>query len=361
MPHVQTGSLHSKVQIFLGCLMVDKVVRDGAAKLNSNIPAPLDGEIVVIEHALAEATPPVEAKAALKSEFWAIMLVLTAALGFSAKAIFIKLAYAAAPDLTPITLLSLRMLFAAPGFLLIAWWSSRGAKKLTQREWGAVITLGLLGYYASSLFDFIGLQTVSASLERLILFLSPTIVIVISAVFLKRKITRNDVVALAVTYAGLAIVVTHDATANTSTTTLVGCLFVFASAISYSIYLVGGGQVMKTIGATRFAAYASLVSTVGIFIHFLLFNKLQILAQPPRVLALSGWMAAISTVFPVIMIAIGIGRIGAPRAALLGVVGPVGTIGLGYLFLNEPVTLLQLFGSALVIGGVVLVSLAKKT
>lgn len=296
----------------------------------------------------------------LKSEFFAVALVITAALGFSAKAIFIKLAYAAAPELTPITLLSLRMLFAAPGFLIIAWWSSRGAKKLTKHEWLAVTVLGLLGYYAASLLDFIGLQTVSASLERLILFLSPTIVIIISAVFLKRKITRNDLAALAITYVGLALVVAHDTTANTSTTTVVGCLFVLASAVCYSIYLVGGGQVMKTVGATRFAAYASLVSTVAILIHFLLFNKMSVLAQDARVLRLSAWIAAVSTVFPIVMIAIGIGRIGAPRAALLGVVGPVGTIALGYVFLNEPVTLLQLLGSALVIVGVVLVSVPKK-
>lgn len=302
-------------------------------------------------------TPP---SPALKSDFWAVVLVLTAALGFSAKAIFIKLAYAAAPELTPITLLSLRMIFAAPGFLLIGWWASRGAKRLTQHEWFAVVTLGLLGYYASSLLDFIGLQTVSASLERLILFLSPTIVIIISALFLKRKITRTDLLALAITYVGLVLVVAHDATADTSRTTLIGCLLIFASAIFYSIYLVGGGQVMKTVGATRFAAYASLVSTLAILIHFLLFNKVSVLAQDARVLGLSAWMAAISTVFPVVMIAIGIGRIGAPRAALLGVVGPVSTIGLGYVFLNEPVTLLQLLGSALVIVGVVLVSVPKK-
>ena len=347
--------------------MAEKEVGQGAdgatpkVRVDANSAAQGTHDIAVLSAGAsleaAAITPP---NPALKSDFWAVVLVLTAALGFSAKAIFIKLAYAAAPELTPITLLSLRMIFAAPGFLLIAWWASRGAKRLNKHEWLAVVALGLLGYYAASLLDFIGLQTVSASLERLILFLSPTIVIIISAVFLKRKITRNDLLALAVTYVGLALVVTHDATADTSRTTIAGCLFVFASAICYSIYLVGGGQVMKTVGATRFAAYASLVSTAGILIHFFAFNSVSVLAQDACVLGLSAWMAAISTVFPVVMIAIGIGRIGAPRAALLGVVGPVSTIGLGYVFLHEPVTLLQLLGSALVIVGVVLVSVPKK-
>lgn len=298
-----------------------------------------------------------------KTDFIGAAFVLVAAIGFSTKAIFVKLAYDDPTLLKnavdPITLLMLRMGFALPLFALIAWWDSRGKSPLSTREWLAVVVLGILGYYASSLFDFMGLQYISAALERLILFLNPTIVVLISAVAFHFRIGKRDVFALAVSYLGIALVFVHDLQFNPEKVLLGGSL-VLLSALLYAGYLVGGGEMVKRVGAVRFAAYASIVSTVAIALHFLATHAPAVLtAQTPRVYWLSGWMAIVSTVFPIIMMAEGMRRIGSSNAAMISSIGPIATIFMGAVFLNEPVTLLQLAGAALVLVGVMVISLKK--
>lgn len=299
-----------------------------------------------------------------KADFIGAAFVLVAAIAFSAKAIFVKLAYddptVLKTAVDPITLLMLRMGFSLPFFALIAWWASRGRPALSAREWGATVLLGLMGYYAASLFDFWGLQYISAGLERLILFLNPTMVVLISAVAYGYRIGKRDVFALAVSYVGIAAVFIHDLQINPEKV-LTGGALVLLSAVFYAGYLVGGGQMVKRIGAVRFAAYASLVSTIAIAIHFLITHAPTVLiAQTPRVYWLSGWMAVIATVIPVIMLAEGMRRIGSSNAAMISSIGPISTIFMGAVFLGEPVTALQLGGAALVLAGVLVISLKKQ-
>ena len=289
--------------------------------------------------------------------------VLIAAIGFSAKAIFIKLAYANAAvtgiAVAPITLLFMRMVISLPFFLGIAYWSSRGAAPLTRRDWGALVVVGLMGYYGASLFDFWGLQYISAALERLILFLNPTIVVLLSALFLGYRIVRSDVAALALSYAGIALVFVHDLV-TTENSVLFGSMLVLISALLYAGYLVGAGQMVKRIGAVRFGAYASVVSTIAILIHFAIAHNGTALRQPAQIWTLAAWMATVSTVLPVLMMAEGMRRIGSSNAAMMSSIGPAATIFLGYLFLNEPVTWLQMGGAGLVMVGVLMIGLKKR-
>lgn len=298
-----------------------------------------------------------------KIDSMGVALVLVAAIAFSAKAIFVKLAYDDPTVLKsvvdPITLLMLRMTFSLPLFALIAWWSARGQSALSKHDWRAVVVLGLMGYYAASLFDFWGLQYISAALERLILFLNPTLVVLISAVALSYRIRKRDIFALATSYAGIALVFVHDLQFNPEKV-LTGGALVLLSAALYAGYLVGGGEMVKRIGGIRFAAYASIVSTVAIATHFFLVHPLAVLTtQTTRVYALSGWMAIVSTVLPVIMIAEGMRRIGSSNAAMISSIGPISTIFMGAIFLGEPVTALQIAGAALVLIGVLVISLKK--
>ncbi len=279
-------------------------------------------------------------------------------LGFSFKAILIKLAYAWAP-VDAVSLLTLRMLYSAPFFIAMAWWTGRAphARRIATREWRLLIGLGFIGYYLASLLDFLGLQYISASLERLVLFLYPTIVVVLSALFLAQPVTRRAAIALALSYAGIALAVWHDVriTGDPSSIAL-GSALVFSSALGYAIYLVAAGGIIARLGSSRFIAWAMLASTAFIVVQFALTRPLTALRLPWSVHAITLAMAVFCTVLPTWMIAESIRRIGASAASLIGSLGPLFTIGFGALLLGEPVNLLQLVGVALVLTGVILVS-----
>lgn len=280
-------------------------------------------------------------------------------LGFSMKAIFIKLVYAGS-GVDPVTLLALRMIYAAPFFVAIAWWSGRraDARPITPSDWRALVALGFVGYYLSSLLDFLGLQYISAALERLVLFLNPTIVVVLSAVFLGKPITRRAVLAVGLAYAGIALCVWQNLAVGESLhATTLGTALVFASALLYALYLVGSGQVIARLGSARFIAWAMLASTVFVLIHFALARPLAALAAPAPVHRLTLAMAIFSTVLPTWLIAESIRRMGANAASLVGSLGPVFTMGIGAVVLGEPVFAVQLAGAALVLAGVMLVTL----
>jgi drug/metabolite transporter (DMT)-like permease len=279
-------------------------------------------------------------------------------LGFSFKAILVKLAYAAAP-VDPVALLALRMLYSAPFFALLAWWAGRSprARPIEPRDWRRIAVLGLVGYYLSSLLDFMGLQYITASLERLVLFLYPTIVVVLSAIFLGHPITRRSVAALVLSYAGIALAVRHDIRMSGEPLAIaLGSGLVFASAITYSIYLVGAGPVIARTGSARFIAWVMLLSTVYLGIHFALARPLAALAAPVRVQALCAAMAVFCTVLPTWMMAEAVHRMGAGNASLVGSLGPVFTLGLGAVMLGETISAAQLVGVALVLAGVIMVS-----
>lgn len=284
-------------------------------------------------------------------------LVLFAAIGFSAKAIFVKLAYRYHVD--PITLLALRMLLSLPFFVAAAVWSRRErAPRLDHRQWAAVVFLGMAGYYLASLFDFLGLQYVTAGLERLVLFLYPTLVVVITALRYRRPIVGREILALLLSYGGIAFVFVHSLRVEGGHATL-GTVLVFCSALAYALYLVGAGEVVQRIGTLRFTAYVMTVSSAAVVAQFALTEPLAALRQPVQVYGYAAAMALLSTVIPAFLLNAGIRRIGARTASMIGAVGPVSTIALAAVFLHEPVSVAQLFGAALVLIGVVTVTLRR--
>ena len=300
----------------------------------------------------------------MKADRFGAVLVIFSAIAFSAKAIFVKLAYAVTgpvPRVDPVTLLTMRMLLALPLFAVIGWWASRQiGYRLNRRDWLALVAIGLMGYYGASLLDFWGLQYISAALERLILFLNPTIVVLISAAFIGYRIVSRDLFALLVSYAGIVLVFMHDL--RSSDMVLVGGGLVLASAVLYAGYLVSAGQMIKRVGAVRFAAYASIISTIAITIHCVATQGIATLQQQPsQVWSLAGWMAIVSTVLPVVMMSEGMRRVGSSNAAMMSSIGPIATIFMGYFFLDEPITLIQLVGAALVTVGVLAISLKPAT
>jgi drug/metabolite transporter (DMT)-like permease len=277
-----------------------------------------------------------------------------AAIGFSAKAVMVKLAYVDRVD--ALTLLTLRMAFSAPIFLGVALWTSkpRGEVTLQGQDWLAVLALGFIGYYLASLLDFMGLEYVSAGLERLILFLYPSLVVLLSAALFRRRIGRLEVAALALSYAGIALVYLHDTHGGGNIP--FGAALVFAATLSYSLYLIGAGHSISRLGATRFTAYAMTVACGATFLQFLVTHPLSALALPSRVYGLGFAMAMLSTVVPVFMLSAGIRLIGSGRTALIGSIGPVSTLILAHWVLGETLSPEQLAGSALVLIGVLAIS-----
>ena len=295
------------------------------------------------------------------------LFAAAAQFGFAAKAIFIKLAYAAHPALDAVTLLALRMIFSLPFFLLMTWWARRESNgaapvPLTRSDWGYVLLLAFIGYYLSSFLDFWGLQYISAGLERLILFTNPTIVVVISALFMARPITRRVALALLVSYAGLGLAYWHDLVLSDDISALVGgTLLVFAAAVCYAVYMVVGTGLTRRIGSMRFTAYMMLVATVFVFAQFLIMRPLSALDLPVKIYVYGLCLAVFSTAVPVWMMAEALKRIGASDASMIGSVGPVLTIFLGAAFLGEQISALQLVGAALVLGGVAMISLGRSS
>lgn len=288
-----------------------------------------------------------------------VWLAVLAAFGFSFKAVLVKLAYAlpAAVPLEAVTLLTLRMVFALPAFLWVGLRASRHAPPLTRRDWLALVTLGLLGYYGASILDFIGLRYISAGLERLILFTYPTLTVLIGALFLGHRISRRELAALALCYAGIAAAFAHDLQLTEDETAVwIGAAFVFASSLSYALYLVGGGQMIARLGVARFTALAMLASTAATLMHFLAAQPFSALAQPWQIHALGLAMALFSTVLPVFALSAAVHRIGVGRAALIGTVGPLLTIFFGWWLLGESISAAQIVGAVLVVAGVLLVS-----
>ncbi|AZY49495.1 DMT family transporter [Bordetella avium] len=279
---------------------------------------------------------------------------------FSAKAVVVKFTYRYGID--AVTLIAFRMLFAMPFFAAVAWWQMRRVKRgdiaaLTVTQRWQIGVLGLLGYYLSSLLDFVGLQYVSASLERLILFLSPSLVVLLSAWWLKRAVTRRQAWAMVLSYLGVVLVFAHDLSdARAGSDVIRGSLFVFGSALSYSVYLICSGELVKRVGATRLVAYAMLVSCVACVIQFFVVHPPSVLLQPAGVYGYSLVHATLNTVLPVFMMMWAVALIGAPTASLLGMLGPVSVLFLAAWLLAEPITVWQLAGTALVLAGVVVLT-----
>ena len=286
-----------------------------------------------------------------------MLLALAGAIAFSGKAIIVKLSYRYGVD--AVTVIMYRMLFALPFFIAMTWWASRQThaldNPLTRRDVLAICGLGFLGYYLASFLDFLGLQTITASLERLILYLNPTLVMLLSALFYKHRLQALRVWAMAISYAGVLLVFAHEVSFS-GAGVVTGSAFVLASALSYALYLMFSGQMVKRIGALRLVGLASIVACLCCLLQFAILRPWTAALVQPQVLWLALLNATVCTVAPVVFIMLAIERIGAALTSQVGMVGPMATLTLGVLVLGEPVNAWIGMGTVLVLGGVYMAS-----
>ncbi len=276
---------------------------------------------------------------------------------FSTKAIIVKVAFANT-SMDAITLLMLRMTFSLPFYLGAIWFARQeGLTPLTIRQWLGVIGLGLFGYYLSSLFDFVGLQYVTAGLERLILFLYPTFAVFINALVFKQPVVRTQKIALFLTYTGIGIAYLGELHFDIGNPNFLwGSFLIFLCSITYSVYIVGSGRMIPTVGVTRFTAYAMLASTTGVFVHFAVSGgNMQLLQEAASHFWYGLLLAVVATVLPTFLLANGMKRIGSNNVAIISAIGPVSTIIQAHFILGEKIFPAQIAGTLLVIIGVILI------
>jgi drug/metabolite transporter (DMT)-like permease len=296
------------------------------------------------------------------TDYAGFAIALSGALLFSTKAIIVKKAFADT-SIDALTLLTLRMVFSLPFYLAAAFLVSKkeGKIKMTRRQWLITLTLGLLGYYISSLFDFLGLQYISAGLERLILFLYPTFSVLINAFIFKQKLYRNQQLALLFTYAGIALAYFGELQLEHSNPQFFwGSFLVFLCAVTYSIYISGSGYIIPQVGATQFTAYAMLSATGGIFIHFLFEGTFAALEQGFSLWIYGLLLAVVATVVPSFLLSNAFRRIGTNNVAIVSSIGPVSTILQAHYILGEPIFAAQLAGTGLVLAGIIVLSWKAK-
>ena len=290
---------------------------------------------------------------AIKNIAPGLLLAVLGSIAFSGKAIIVKLAYRHGVD--AVTLIMYRMLFALPIFAAMAWWASRGKPPLTRRDWLGVLGLGLTGYYLASFLDFAGLAYISASLERLILYLNPTLVLLLGWLLYRRPVGRRQALGMGISYLGVVLVFGHEVKLDGGDVAL-GALLVFLSAVSYAIYLSYSGQLVQRLGSLRLVGLATTVACGLCIAQFLLLRPMSAALVAPPVIWLSILNATLCTAVPVLMVMMAIERIGASLAAQTGMVGPMSTILMGVLILGEPFTAWVAAGTVLVIAGVFVVS-----
>ena len=276
---------------------------------------------------------------------------------FSAKAVMVKLAYTYNVDY--LTLLLFRMLFALPFYALIALFTKpKSSEKASLKDYLWLILFGFLGYYLASLFDFMGLQYIKAGLERIILYIYPTIVVLLSFIFFNKKLTRNQFLAILITYLGV-LVTFWDEIGLSGEAVYLGGFLIFLSALTYAAYLVGSGWLIPKFGVLRFTSFAMMVSTVCVLIHYFLVSDGDLFNYPKEVYYLGLAMALFSTLLPSFLVSEAINRLGASTFSIFGSLGPISTIVLAFIFLDERITYLQVFGMVIVIFGVMFVSKKK--
>ena len=288
------------------------------------------------------------------------IIAFVAATMFSSKAIFIKIGYDY--PVGPVTLLALRMLISLPFFMAIAFLKrpKEPSARLRPKEFLPILLLGLAGYYLASLFDFIGLTYITASLERLLLFVYPTMVVIFDTLYSRKPIQREQVFALLLTYMGLVLAFWDKLDLSGENQILTGSVWVFGAALSFAIYMVGSGQLIPKVGAMRYTAHAMIAAFLGIAVHYLFWGQGDILSQEPAVYRVAFYIAIVATVIPMLLFSEAIARIGASNVAIIGSIGPITTMIMAWYFLDEQISLYQILGTICVLAGVLYISLSLK-
>ena len=287
-----------------------------------------------------------------------ILIAVIGIILFSAKAVLVKLAYEY--EVSSIHLLFFRMLFSLPVYLMfIALYKPKQKESIESKDYVWLLFFGFIGYYLASYFDFLGLKYIRAGLERVVLFVYPTLVLILSRVFFKTKINKNQLLAIVVTYFGVVIAFWNDVQIPENHVYL-GIFLIFLSALAYASYVVGSGWLIPKFGVVLFTSYAMVIATVCVIIHYLVVDRTTLLNYPAEVYFLGGLMAFVSTLIPSFLVSIAIKKLGSNNFSIIGSVGPISTIILAYIFLNETVSNLQIIGSLVVIFGVLFISKANK-
>jgi drug/metabolite transporter (DMT)-like permease len=293
-----------------------------------------------------------------KKVWFGVFLGILGVVLFSSKAVMLKLAYNYKVD--AITMLLLRMLFSFPFYAVIAYLHRNDTQeiKTTRKDYIWLVFFGLVGYYLASFFDFVGLTYLKASLERIILFVYPTIVILINRFFLKQPITKTQIIAIFLSYLGILIAFS-DEVAISGNEVYIGGFFVLLSAITYASYLAGSGWLIPKFGVVKFTTYAMLVACCSVFLHYCFTNEINLFNLSWQVYGLGFLIAVFATVIPSFLVSYSIKIISSSNFAVVSGIGPISTIVLAAIFLNESLTLFQLFGALLVIAGIVIASIKK--
>lgn len=289
----------------------------------------------------------------------AMVITFTGVFLFAAKAILVKLCYQ--QGINASTMIMLRMCSALPFYLVILFWGKnwKTFRALSLKDHGTIILLGAVGYYLSSLLDFMGLEYITANLERLILFAYPTLVVLISALFLKKKITRDQGIAIAVTYLGLILTLFEKVNLDDAKNIYIGAAMIFGSALTYAIYLVGSGELLNRVGTWVFTSYSMVVSAICVIIHATFMPTKPLAEIPNIVYGLGLIMAVFCTILPSFMISYAIRLVGASRVSIIGSIGPVFTIFLSYSILQETLSIYQIVGGTIILIGVFWISSKK--
>ncbi len=289
-----------------------------------------------------------------------VLMVLLGSIFSSAKAVIVKLAYV--HDIDAISLLTLRMLIAMPVFLTMGIWAWRRSHyRLRIRDWAQLILVGLLGYYLASMFDFIGLQYITAGLERLIVFAYPTLVVILAWIIWKKPIGFNQRIALVLTYCGILLALSGDVVIPDPSMLWKGAFWVFLCALAYALHLLGSERLIPRLGVMMFSSWAMLAAALGVFTHALIQHEsVKLLGHPTPLYQLAFLLAVITTIIPPYFMSAGIQRLGAGNAAILGSIGPVSTLILAWWLLGERLSHMQLLGAAIVLVGVAMIGYRKR-
>lgn len=289
-----------------------------------------------------------------------VLLAGIGAIAFSTKAIFIKLAYQA-EDIDSLSLLTIRMMFSFPFYvvvLVILWRMSK--LSISASDIFKIGFLSVLGYYGASYLDFSGLKYLTASLERLVLFIYPTFVVAINYFFYKKRITSNQLVAIGLTYLGLLVVFSDHLGDSENDQLLTGVALIVSSALAYSVYLIGSERLLKRVGVFTFTSIAMIVSGLAVFTHYLVENQeFEMLNYHTDTYYYGAAIAFFATVIPSFLISKAIALIGSSKVAVVSSLGPVSTVIGAWLFLGESVSITLLIGGSLVVGGVMYLTRKK--